>query len=128
MMDSVRVCAVALLCMVAATCLRTLRAEYAILLRFAFCALFGTMMLLALRPLAEQLRSWLDAAAAEHTETLFRALGIALLTHMTAELCRDCGEGTVAGWVETLGKLEILGLCLPLVGAVMETVGEILRW
>ena len=127
-MDSVRVCAAALLCMVAAVTLRTLRAEYALLLRFAFCILFGTMMLLSLRPLTEQLRTWLDATAPAHTETLFRALGIALLTHMTAELCRDCGEGTVAGWVETLGKLEILGLCLPLIGAVMETVGEILRW
>ena len=127
-MDSIRVCAAALLCMVAAVCLRTLRAEYATLLRFAFCILFGTMVLLALRPLAEQLRAWLDGTAPAHTETLFRALGIALLTHMTAELCRDCGEGTVAGWVETLGKLEILGLCLPLIGAVMETVGEILRW
>ena len=26
--------------------------------------------------------------------------------------------------METLGKLEIFALCLPLIGSVMETVGE----
>ena len=61
-------------------------------------------------------------------EILFRALGIATLTHITAELCRDCGESTLAGGVEMLGKLEILTLCLPLIAAVLETVGEILQW
>ena len=86
------------------------------------------MMLRAIGPLTRQLRVWTDAVAAEYTGILFRALGIAVLTHLTAELCRDCGESTVASGVETLGKLEILTLCLPLIGSVMEMAEEILRW
>jgi len=127
-MDSFSVCAVAMLCVVAATCIRSLKPEFSTVLRLAFCVLFGAMMLRAIGPLTRQLRVWTDAVAAEYTGILFRALGIAVLTHLTAELCRDCGESTVASGVETLGKLEILTLCLPLIGSVMEMAEEILRW
>lgn len=127
-MDSFTVCAIAMLCAVAATILRTLKPEFSTVLRLSFCLVFGTLILRFLQPLTEQLRVWMDDTAAEYTEILFKALGIAFLSHMTAEMCRDCGENTVAGGVETLGKLEILMLCLPLIGSVMDTVGEILQW
>lgn len=127
-MDSFTVCAVGILCVVASTCIRSLKPEFSTVLRLAFCVLFGVLMLRAITPLTQQLRTWMDAAAAEYTGVLIKALGIALLTHLTAELCRDCGESTVAGGVETLGKLEILALCLPLIGSVLEMVEEILSW
>lgn len=128
MTDTVTVCAVALLCAIASLCIRTMKPELAPVLRLAFCTLFGVWMLLSLRPLIEQLRTWMEASAAEYSDLLFRALGIALLSHLTAEMCRDCGESTLASGVESLGRLEILALCLPLIGSVMETVGEILQW
>ena len=127
-MDSVTVCAAAMLCMVSATCIRSLKPEFSTVLRLAFCVIFGAMTVRAVSLLTDQLRVWMDATAAEYTGTLFRALGIALLTHLSAELCRDSGENTVAGWVETLGKLEILTLCLPLIRSVMEMAEEILQW
>ena len=128
-MDSVSVCAAAILCAVAATCIRTLRPEFSAVLRLAFCVLFGFWMVSAMGPLVSRLRGWMDGiVASDYAGLLFKALGIATLTHITAELCRDCGESTVAGGVETLGKLEILLLCLPLIGEVMDTVGEILQW
>ena len=126
-MDSFSVCAAAILCAVASVCIRTIRPEFSTVLRLSFCVLFGLWMLTALAPLVGRLRSWMDRTV-DHGEILFRAMGIATLSHITAELCRDCGENTVATGVETLGKLEILSLCLPLVSAVMDTVGEILRW
>ena len=126
-MDSFYVCAAAILCVVAATCIRAVKPEFSAVLRLAFCLLFGFWMLTALVPLVGQLRTWMDRTVT-HGEVLFKSLGIAFLTHITAELCRDCGENTVASGVETLGKLEILLLCLPLIGAVMDTVGEILQW
>lgn len=127
-MNGLTVCAVGILCVVASLCIRTLKPEFSPMLRLAFCLLFGIWALAALRPMVEQLRSWMDDVTTLETGVLFHALGIAFLTHITAELCRDCGENTLAGGVETLGKLEILVLCLPLIGAVMEMVREILQW
>ena len=128
-MDSFAVCAAALLCAMAALCIRTMKPEFAPILRAAFCVLFGFWTVAALGRPVTQLRAWMeDAMGGGEGEILFRALGIATLTHITAELCRDCGESTLAGGVEMLGKLEILTLCLPLIAAVLETVGEILQW
>ncbi len=127
-MDSFAVCATAFLCVIASLCIRAFKPEFSAVLRLAFCILFGMLILRAMQPLTEQLRAWMDATAVGYTDILFKALGIALLSHLTAELCRDCGESTLAGGVETLGKLEILTLCLPLISAVMEMVEEILRW
>ena len=126
-MDSFSVCATAILCVVASVCIRTLRPEFSVVLKLSFCVLFGLWVITALSPLVGQLRDWMNRTV-DHGEILFRAMGIATLTHVTAELCRDCGENTVATGVETLGKLEILSLCLPLITAVMDTVGEFLRW
>ena len=127
-MDSFTVCAVAMLCVIASTSIRTLKPEFSAVLRLAFCVLFGALTVRFLAPVTEQLRLWMDGTAAEYTGVLFKALGIATLTHLTAELCRDSGENTVASGVETLGKLEIVMLCLPLIGSVMDMIGEILQW
>ena len=126
-MDSVTVCAVAILCVFASVCIRVVRPEFSTVLRLCFCILFGFWMLSALSPLVADLRTWMDQTV-DGGEILFRALGIATLTHLTAEICRDGGENTLATGVETLGKLEILALSLPLIRNVMNTVTEILRW
>ena len=58
---------------------------------------------------------------------VLRALGLAFLTEVTASVCRDSGEGTLAGWVETAGKLEILLLSFPLIRS-MTWVCARFRW
>ena len=67
-----------------------------------------------------------DAPDAETRSILLKALGIAFLTETAASICRDSGEGTLAGWVETAGKLEILLLSMPLIRTVLNTVAELL--
>ena len=57
---------------------------------------------------------------------LLKALGVAFLTETAASVCRDSGEGGLATWVETAGKLEILLLSFPLIRTVMDTVTDIL--
>ena len=51
---------------------------------------------------------------------LLKALGISLLTHVTANICRDSGEGSIAYYVELGGKAEILLLSLPLLREVID--------
>ncbi len=54
------------------------------------------------------------SGVALEVETLLKALGIAALTQITADICREAGEGTVAGQVELVGRIEIVVLSLPL--------------
>ncbi len=51
-----------------------------------------------------------------------KALGIALLCSLAADICRDCEEQTLASCVETAGKAMILLLSLPLAEYLLEAV------
>ncbi len=58
---------------------------------------------------------------------LLKALGVSLLTHICATVCRDSGEGSIAYYVELFGKTEIMLLSLPLLRGMLETVLELLE-
>ena len=51
---------------------------------------------------------------------------LALLTKLTAEVCRSAGEGGMAAFVETAGAALALLAALPLVRAVSQLMGELL--
>ena len=53
------------------------------------------------------------AGTGEQAALLFKGLGVAILTQLCADFCRQSGEGQLAGSVELAGKAEILLLCLP---------------
>jgi stage III sporulation protein AD len=56
---------------------------------------------------------------------LLRVLCVAVITHVAANVCRDCGEATLAGYAELGGKIEILLLSLPLIEGIVGTVIEL---
>ncbi len=49
-----------------------------------------------------------------------RVLGVALLTEITAGICRDLGEAGLAARLEWCGRAEILVLCLPTLSRLLE--------
>ena len=59
-------------------------------------------------------------AAAEHISTLLKAAGVAFTVEMASELCRGAGEGSIAGYVEMFGKIELIVLTLPVVSELLE--------
>lgn len=62
-----------------------------------------------------------------YVETLLKALGIAIITHICATVCRDSGEGNVAGYVELGGKIEIIILSIPLIREILSFSVELLE-
>lgn len=63
----------------------------------------------------------------EYFEIALKALGIALLAQISAQICRDCGAAGVANGVELAAKIEIFVLCIPLIGRLTEFAYEILN-
>ncbi len=57
---------------------------------------------------------------------LLKSLGVAFVTEIAASICRDSGEGGLAGWVEMAGRVEILLLSFPLIRTVLGTVTDLL--
>ena len=58
---------------------------------------------------------------------LLQVLCVAVLTHLCASVCRDCGEASLAAYVELGGRVEILLLSLPLMRELMDVVTSLLE-
>ena len=57
---------------------------------------------------------------------LLKALGICYICQFAGDLCRDAGETALSGYVELAGKITVVGLSLPLITKVVETVVKLI--
>ena len=65
----------------------------------------------------------MDAAVAG---PVLKTVVVALVTRITAEICRGAGEGGLAAFVETAGTILALTAALPLMAAVLSMLEELL--
>ncbi len=124
-----QICGVGMICAVAAMVVRQLKGEAATSVRLGGSIVLLTVVLGLIAPLCVFLGQLSERAGfGEYAGVLTKALGIALMTHIAAGFCRDCGESSVAGYVELAGKCEILLLSLPLIASLMDTARDLLSW
>ena len=57
---------------------------------------------------------------------VLKITGIAYICQIGTDLCRDCGEGSIATRIETAGKLGITVMMLPLAKDAFTKIMEIL--
>ena len=55
-----------------------------------------------------------------YMKTLLKAAGIVYLTDITADICRNSGEASIASYVEIAGKAELAVLALPLMSELID--------
>lgn len=63
---------------------------------------------------------------ASYLVTILRMIGITYIAEFSSNICKDAGYGTLASQIEIFGKLAILTLSMPIVLALIETIGELL--
>ena len=122
-----RICGIAFLCTVAVLLLKHIRPEFPVLIQISGGIVILGAVLLAGREAMEVFRGLFgDSGLDEYAALMLRAIGIALLCRICTDICRDCGAQTVAGGVETAGKVAILSLCIPLISEIIGYAGELL--
>ena len=129
-MDGVwlRVCAIAVLCVVAGQVLRAVKSELALPLRIGGGVLIFGAVVLGLADVLGEITLLLEASGVRlYASVMLRALGIALLTRICTDICRDAGENAVASGTELAGKVAILALCLPLVTEIIGYAATLLE-
>ena len=52
--------------------------------------------------------------------TVIRAIGVAYLTQLGADLCRDAGQTAIATKIEIAGKALILAMATPILAALIQ--------
>lgn len=128
MVDIVKLCGVALLCSFVGILLRHVKGEYALLIRIGGIVLIFGAVLLGTKGIFDGIGELLVGQGLDgYASVMLRALGIAMLTKICSDICKDCGESAVAGGVEIGGKIAILVLCIPLIKELIGYATEILK-
>lgn len=79
----------------------------------------------SIKELMEQLAETASISPAVLTPVI-KTVGIAIITKLAAEICRDVKEGGIASFVETAGAASALAVCIPLIKTVLDMIGELL--
>ena len=95
------------------------------LLAGALILFFSLSALEGVKDLMESLADTAGLSPAVLTPVV-KTVGIAIVTRIAAEVCRDAKEGGIAAFVEVAGAAGALFVCLPLMEAVLAMVEGIL--
>lgn len=124
----IKIAAVGVAAVLMAMQLREMKPEYGMYLIFGTGLLIFFYAAKKLSFLVETLEELRAAASidSQYLEILLKMLGISYLSEFAASLCRDGGYGSAAGQIELFGKLSILVVSMPVVRALLETMGGLL--
>lgn len=113
--ELVRVCGVGLICAVGALILKGISSQSVFAIRiFGVVSLIGAAAAIMGTVLAQSYALVDSETIGEYSARMMKALGLAMISGISADICRDCGEGSIATGIETVGNLCILWLCVPL--------------
>lgn len=66
-------------------------------------------------------------AAPSYIGLMLKVLGITLITQFVCDICRDNGEGALADMTETVAKIVVISMILPLFETVIGIVSGLLK-
>jgi stage III sporulation protein AD len=122
-----KVFGLALIAAMTITLFRKWGSDFGVLLKVAAGALVAAACVSGIAPIVEYMRSLGEASLPwETVEGMLRILAVAMVTHICATICRDCGEATLGGYLELGGKVEIIALTLPMIKEIVEVMVGIL--
>lgn len=106
----------------------SIRREYGIVVLIASTVLLAAYGLSSLKSIVERLTALEEVVGVdkEYLSILLKMVGIAYMTQLVASLCRDSGNGAVAGQISMIGKISMLLVSFPVLEALIKTVGEML--
>lgn len=123
---AVCVFAVAAACIIAA--LKSLRPELA----STAAALTGTVIFVyiveGISPFIDFIKGVADKGnVTGYFVVMLKALAISLCCRMSADICRDCGESSLASKVELAGKVGIVIISLPTVEQLLNIAKDLMQ-
>ena len=131
--DILRVCGIAVLCVVVLMVLSRLGSLGAgSAVRIGGAVLIFGIFIMILRDNLETLEGVVSSVSRDSSYIsrafglMLKALGIALLCKLCSDICRDCGESTLATGVEGVGRAAIFSLCLPIISEIIEYASKVL--
>lgn len=107
---------------------KNVKSEYGILMSVGVCFLvfiFGTGKLSTLIEAVENIKSYIGIDST-YMEIIIKIIGISYIAEFASDMCKDCGYNAMANQVQVFGKLTVLGISMPVIMALFETISNVL--
>ena len=129
MSESLKLCGVGIVLAFVCLLLQNHRKEFVPLTRVAgIIILFGIIITL-INPIIDYFKSITSQVVPlEYIQIMLKALSIGFLSQISSGICKDCGENNIAKEIETVGKIEIILLSLPLITRIVSLSEEFFSW
>ena len=124
----VKIAAVAVTAALCAVAIKKQVPELGLVLGLLAGAMILSFSFTALQSVKDMLETLADTAGLSPAvlAPVVKTVGIAIVTKLAAEVCRDAKEGGIAAFVETAGTAAALLVCLPLMETVLSMITELL--
>ena len=122
------ICGICVIASVLCTLFGNLGKEYSVYIKLAAAIAVLSVILLYISPITETIYVLYEKSGAdeEYLTILFKALGICYISQFASDICKDCGEATLAVQAEIAGKTALMLLALPLFNTLSEVVSELI--
>ena len=124
----VRVAMIGIVGILLALQLRGLKSEYATYLCLGISLLLFGFVAEKLRVIVEGLEAVRVSLPinAGYLQILLKIIGITYIAEFASDLCKDAGYQTIAGQIQTFGKLSVLVISVPILNALLDTIQSFL--
>ena len=128
MADMLKIAVLGVAAALCAVVVRKSAAELGVVLALAAGAVILSGVLGALEAVRVLIDTLADTAGLSPAVVapVIKTVGIAILTHIAVQVCKDAGEGGIAAVTETAGSALALCTALPLLRAVLDTIAALL--
>lgn len=123
-MDIWQVVGLALLVTALSVILKQYRPEIALQLTILASVTIFILVLNKIKVIVDLLQSLADQAniSSYYLFIVLKIVGVAYLAELGAQICRDAGEGAMAGKVELAAKVGVIVLAVPIIVAITESL------
>lgn len=113
-------CGVGLCAVFAISVIRELHGGYVKWIVLAFTVVCLVFSVPSIQTAVSFIREVSNKSESGYIGTVLKALGVTYLTSTASDICKSCGEAGVGEHIETVGRIEILALTVPLLGDLLE--------
>lgn len=127
-MNEIKVCGIVLCALVVCIVFKNMKAEYSLFVRILITISIFVLSLSVFLPVITFITEITrNSVVFQYIPILLKALSIAFVVQITADICADAGENSLSERISFFGKAEILVISLPLIKSLFKLTEELLK-
>ena len=124
----VKIIGIGLISLIIIVILKQYRPEFVVYVSLIAGVLILSIVLSKISAIVELLKSLTNATSinGQFLTLLIKITGIAFLTEFAVSICKDTGESAIANKIDIGGKVVIVGMSIPIISGLLETIVKVL--